>query len=132
MKPMSESGGISFLFALPNQNADHFAPERIRITQVGSFYEPLVVVHISLDFHHVADQRRSGERHDDLGLLAAAAHEVGPRQLRLLASFAREEERSQPSYDLVAAPVGARAAGYLSEGFVDVHLINHTTPTARL
>ena len=44
MKPMSESGGISFLFALPNQNADHFAPERIRITQVGSFYEPLVVV----------------------------------------------------------------------------------------
>jgi hypothetical protein len=32
------------LFALPNQNADHSTPERIRITDVGSFYEPLVAV----------------------------------------------------------------------------------------
>jgi hypothetical protein len=32
-----------FLFALPNQNADS-TPERIWITDVGSFYEPLVAV----------------------------------------------------------------------------------------
>jgi len=33
-----------FLFALPNQNAGHSTPERIRMTDVGSFYEPLVAV----------------------------------------------------------------------------------------
>jgi hypothetical protein len=32
------------LFALPNQNADHSTPERIRITDVASFYEPIVAV----------------------------------------------------------------------------------------
>jgi hypothetical protein len=34
----------SFLFALPNQSADHSTPERIRTTDVGSFYEALVAV----------------------------------------------------------------------------------------
>src|SRR4029453_753607 len=33
-----------FLFALPNQNADHSTPERVRITEGGSFHEPLVAV----------------------------------------------------------------------------------------
>ncbi len=33
-----------FLFALPNQNADHSASERIRMTELGRFYEPLVAV----------------------------------------------------------------------------------------
>ena len=33
-----------FLFALPNQNADHSAPERIGITVVGNFHEALVAV----------------------------------------------------------------------------------------
>src|SRR6266571_2633743 len=32
------------LFALPNQNADHSTPERIRIAEVGSFNEPLVPI----------------------------------------------------------------------------------------
>jgi hypothetical protein len=35
---------LNFLFALPNQNADHSAPERTRITDLASFYEPLVAV----------------------------------------------------------------------------------------
>src|SRR6516164_631023 len=35
---------MQWLFALPNQNADHSTPECIRITEVGSFDEPLVPV----------------------------------------------------------------------------------------
>ena len=69
------------------------------------------------------DTNRTNGKNDRNEVLTA--QNVG-FDIHALASFAREEERSQPSYDLVAAPVGARAAGYLSEGFVDVHLINHT------
>ena len=32
------------LFSLPNENADHSTPERIRIAELGSFNEPLLAI----------------------------------------------------------------------------------------
>src|SRR5258707_451992 len=37
-------GAHLLLFALPNENADHSTPERIRIAELGSFNEPLVAI----------------------------------------------------------------------------------------